>query len=93
MLWKIIKKEKEDLEKLINKKNSLTFSKYLTILTVALLSFNSVAQETSYVKGSEYVLKEVSVSGLKNFNEQTVITYTGLKEVKKSEFQEKKLVL
>ena len=83
MLWKIIKKEKEDLEKLINKKNSLTFSKYLTILTVALLSFNSVAQETSYVKGSEYVLKEVSVSGLKNFNEQTVITYTGLKEGQK----------
>lgn len=83
MLWKIIKKEKEDLEKLINKKNSLTFSKYLTILTVALLSLNSVAQETSYVKGSEYVLKEVSVSGLKNFNEQTVITYTGLKEGQK----------
>ena len=83
MLWKIIKKEKEDLEKLINKKNSLTFSKYLTILLVALLSFNSVAQETSYVKGNEYVLKEVSVSGLKNFNEQTVITYTGLKEGQK----------
>ena len=71
------------MEKLINKKNSLTFSKYLTILTVALLSFNSVAQETSYVKGNEYVLKEVSVSGLKNFNEQTVITYTGLKEGQK----------
>ena len=84
MLWKIIKKEKEDLEKLINKKNNtFAFSKYLTILLVALLSFNSVAQETSYVKGNEYVLKEVSVSGLKNFNEQTVITYTGLKEGQK----------
>ncbi|MDB4144652.1 BamA/TamA family outer membrane protein [Flavobacteriaceae bacterium] len=84
MLCMIIKKEKEDLEKLINK-TSKTFaiSKYLTILLVALLSFNSVAQETSYVKGNEYVLKEVSVSGLKNFNEQTVITYTGLKEGQK----------
>jgi outer membrane protein insertion porin family len=72
------------LEKLINKKNNtFAFSKYLTILLVALLSFNSVAQETSYVKGNEYVLKEVSVSGLKNFNEQTVITYTGLKEGQK----------
>jgi|TARA_B110000285_G_C15134083_1_gene625656 outer membrane protein insertion porin family len=72
------------LEKLINKKdNTFAFSKYLTILLVALLSFNSVAQETSYVKGNEYVLKEVSVSGLKNFNEQTVITYTGLKEGQK----------
>ena len=72
------------MEKLINKKdNTFAFSKYLTILLVALLSFNSVAQETSYVKGNEYVLKEVSVSGLKNFNEQTVITYTGLKEGQK----------
>ena len=72
------------MEKLINKKNNtFAFSKYLTILLVALLSFNSVAQETSYVKGNEYVLKEVSVSGLKNFNEQTVITYTGLKEGQK----------
>ena len=72
------------MEKLINKKNNtFAFSKYLTILLVALLSFNSIAQETSYVKGNEYVLKEVSVSGLKNFNEQTVITYTGLKEGQK----------
>lgn len=72
------------MEKLINKKNNtFAFSKYLTILIVALLSFNSVAQETSYVKGNEYVLKEVSVSGLKNFNEQTVITYTGLKKGQK----------
>ena len=72
------------MEKLINKKNNtFAFSKYLIILLVALLSFNSVAQETSYVKGNEYVLKEVSVSGLKNFNEQTVITYTGLKEGQK----------
>ena len=72
------------MEKLINKKNNtFAFSKYLTILLVALLSFNSVAQETSYVKGNEYILKEVSVSGLKNFNEQTVITYTGLKEGQK----------
>ena len=72
------------MEKLINKKdNTFAFSKYLTILLVALLSFNSVAQEISYVKGNEYVLKEVSVSGLKNFNEQTVITYTGLKEGQK----------
>ena len=72
------------MEKLINKKdNTFAFSKYLTILLVALLSFNSVAQETSYIKGNEYVLKEVSVSGLKNFNEQTVITYTGLNEGQK----------
>jgi len=77
----IIKKETEDLEKLINKKKSLEGSiNYLLILLVTLFSLNSLAQETSYIKGNEYILKDVSVSGLKNFNEQTVITYTGLKE-------------
>ena len=80
----IIKKEKEDLEKLINKKKHLVSkAKYLFTLLIVMLSFNSVAQETSYIKGNEYVLEEVSVSGLKNFNEQTVITYTGLKEGQK----------
>ncbi|MDG1031502.1 MAG: outer membrane protein assembly factor BamA [Flavobacteriaceae bacterium] len=57
--------------------------KYLLILFVFSISFNSLAQETSYIKGNEYILKDVSVSGLKNFNEQTVITYTGLKEGQK----------
>jgi len=80
----IIKKETEDLEKLINKKKSLEGSiNYLLILLVTLFSLNSLAQETSYIKGNEYILKDVSVSGLKNFNQQTVITYTGLKEGQK----------
>ncbi|MBT3524139.1 MAG: outer membrane protein assembly factor BamA [Flavobacteriaceae bacterium] len=79
-----MKKETEDLEKLINKKKSLAGSiNYLLILLVTLFSLNSLAQETSYIKGNEYILKDVSVSGLKNFNEQTVITYTGLKEGQK----------
>ncbi|MDC0506754.1 hypothetical protein OAN56_02395, partial [Flavobacteriaceae bacterium] len=72
------------MEKLINKKKSLEGSiNYLLILLVTLFSLNSLAQETSYIKGNEYILKDVSVSGLKNFNEQTVITYTGLKEGQK----------
>jgi len=80
----IIKKETEDLEKLINKKKSFAGSiNCFLILLVTLFSLNSLAQETSYIKGNEYILKDVSVSGLKNFNEQTVITYTGLKEGQK----------
>jgi outer membrane protein insertion porin family len=80
----IIKKEKEDLEKLISNKKSIASGiNYLLIFFTALFSFSSVAQETAYIKGNEYILKEVSVSGLKNFNEQTVITYTGLKEGQK----------
>ena len=38
------------------------------------------AQETSYVKGNEYIIEDITVSGLKSFNEQTVITYTGLRK-------------
>ena len=73
------------MEKLFNNKKNTVISniKYLLMLFVFSISFNSLAQETSYVKGNEYILKDVSVSGLKNFNEQTVITYTGLKEGQK----------
>ena len=73
------------MEKLFNNKKNTVISniKYLLILFVFSISFNSLAQETSYIKGNEYILKDVSVSGLKNFNEQTVITYTGLKEGQK----------
>lgn len=52
---------------------------------VGFLMFNSYvfSQENSYVKGNEYVIEEISVSGLKTFNEQTVITYTGLRKGEK----------
>ena len=73
------------MEKLFNNKKNTVISniKYSLILFVFSISFNSLAQETSYIKGNEYILKDVAVSGLKNFNEQTVITYTGLKEGQK----------
>jgi len=41
------------------------------------------SQQTDFVKGNEYILDEIKVTGLKNFNEQTVITYTGLKQGQK----------
>ena len=40
-------------------------------------------QENSYTKGNEYVIEEIIVSGLKTFNEQTVIAYTGLRKGQK----------
>ena len=36
------------------------------------------SQDSAYVKGKEYVINDIKVSGIKSFNEQTVITYTGL---------------
>jgi len=83
----IIKKEKEDLEKLVNRKNNmLDFLKkfrFLALLMFLFAGFNIHAQDTPYIKGDEYILKDITVNGLKNFNEQTVITYTGLKKGQK----------
>ena len=78
-----IKIEKEDLEKLVNKNKLRVFFnntlKNYTLLMFLILSYISKAQEIEFNKGNEYVIEEISVTGLKNFNEQTVITYTGLR--------------
>ena len=52
-------------------------------LFILLMSINTWSQQTDFVKGNEYILDEIKVTGLKNFNEQTVITYTGLKQGQK----------
>jgi len=58
------------LEKLIN-------LKYL-FLIILLTSHLVFGQDSAYVKGKEYVINDIVVTGIKSFNEQTVITYTGL---------------
>ena len=83
----VIKKGKEDLEKLKNKNKLKQFflkilKKHLIVL-ILMLSFSITAQEKSFTKGNEYILEEISVSGLKSFNEQTVVTYTGLRKGQK----------
>ncbi len=51
--------------------------KYLFLILI--LSLNSTfGQDEFYVKGKEYVINDLNVSGIKSFSEQTVITYTGL---------------
>jgi outer membrane protein insertion porin family len=37
-----------------------------------------LAQDDAYVKGKEYIINDIKVTGIKSFNEQTVVTYTGL---------------
>ena len=83
----VIKKEKEDLEKLANKNKlkkifSITISLHSLCLFL-MFSLSSYTQETSFTKGNEYTIEEITVSGLKSFNEQTVITYTGLRKGQK----------
>tara|TARA_B100001939_G_scaffold170950_1_gene147374 strand:+ start:1381 stop:3912 length:2532 start_codon:yes stop_codon:yes gene_type:complete len=58
------------LEKLIN-------LKYL-FLIILMTSHLVLGQDNAYVKGKEYVINDIKVTGIKSFNEQTVITYTGL---------------
>ena len=66
----IIKKEQEGLEKLNYK--------LLVGILLILNGFLSFSQEIDYQKGNFYTINEIKVSGLKSFNEQTVIAYTGL---------------
>jgi len=60
----------------------LKIKSYLRLFTL-LICINTWSQQTDFVKGNEYILDEIKVTGLKNFNEQTVITYTGLKQGQK----------
>ena len=55
--------------------------RYLGVFILLLLSFTNYlnAQETSFDKGKKYILGGIEVTGVKGYNEQTVITYTGLR--------------
>ena len=44
------------------------------------ISFSAFGQELTYDQGKEYILGGLSVTGLESYNEQTVKTYTGLRE-------------
>lgn len=73
----------------MNKLNSkLMFSKYIKqIITVLLITstFQIYSQEktASFDLGSEYILGDLTVSGKITFNEQTVVTFTGLEKGQK----------
>lgn len=68
------------MEKLANKLDKLTmFKNRIVILFILLLIGNTInAQEITLEKGKEYILSGVEVTGKVSFNEQTVITFTGL---------------
>ncbi len=69
-----IKKELEDLEKY--RINTIT-PLFFVILFLIVTTF-SFSQENEFKKGDFYTIDEIKVTGLKTFNEQTVVTYTGL---------------
>ena len=52
---------------------------FFLVLTF-LLNFQIAAQDISYEDGKTYILAGLEVTGLQSYNEQTVKTYTGLRE-------------
>ena len=69
-----IKKELEDLERF---KIKIITCLLFVILSIIGTTF-SYSQENEFTKGNFYTIDEIKVTGLKTFNEQTVVTYTGL---------------
>lgn len=71
------------MEKLANNstnttKRTITFG---SIITILFLFTNLIAfgQEASYEDGKKYILGGLEITGVKSYNEQTVITFTGLR--------------
>jgi len=72
------------LEKLANKLtrdiNKIIFSKLPTLLLFLLFTLHLQAQDNSYENGKRYILGGLTVVGVQSYNEQTVKTFTGLRE-------------
>jgi len=81
-LWTTLN-EKEDLEKRANNSHNKSYYSYFLIGFFLLLGYTSYAQTEGFVKGRTYVLDSIKVSGLKSFNAQTVISYSGLRKGQK----------
>jgi len=60
-------------------KKFISFALFTTILFLLFTSI-ATAQVSSYEAGKKYILGGLSVTGLESYNEQTVKTYTGLRE-------------
>ena len=71
-----IKKEREDLEKLVNNFRSTIYK----TITVLLLASGMIYSQDVYRKGGTYVIDTITVVGLENFSDRTVVTYSGLRE-------------
>ena len=76
-------KEKGDLEKRANNSIRINLAKKSIILFILTIGTFSFGQTESFVKGKTYELDSLTVSGIKTFNEQTVISYSGLRKGQK----------
>ena len=81
------------MERRANKSYNYFFLKIWLIGVAFFMGNPFYAQTSGFVKGKTYKLDSISVSGIKTFNEQTVISYSGLNVGEKLKSLEKKLVL
>ncbi len=51
-----------------------------TFICIVFGSLQHTTAQVDFVKGKKYVIEEIKVTGIKSFNEQTVISYTGLRK-------------
>jgi outer membrane protein insertion porin family len=80
-----IKKENEDLEKQVNKLNKISVQITPSRIFLIILFFGSIfqlqAQERlPFEQGKKYILADVNVNGKISYNQQTVVTFTGLEK-------------
>ncbi len=68
------------MEKLVIKSNKrfLQFNTSKLLLILIFIPLLTFGQTTDYVSGRNYTIDSISVQGLKTFNHQTLISYTGL---------------
>jgi len=77
------KNENVDLEKQVNNSPTNSFlNPFIAVCFFVGLLLNSVsiqAQEVKFTPGKLYTIDSIQVKGLKNFNEKTVVSYSGLR--------------
>ena len=81
-MW-ITLNEKEDLEKRANNSHRKLYYSYFLTGLFLLLGYFNYAQNQGFAKGRTYVVDSIKVTGLKSFNAQTVISYSGLRKGQK----------
>ena len=65
---------------LIPKRSYNSLRQLLLVMGLAVLCFvETTAQQKQLDAGTKYIIKSISVTGAQNFNESTVIAFTGLK--------------
>ena len=59
-------------------KIQLNYCRILFLIIFLNVNLICTAQTDSYIAGKEYIIDSISVKGLKSYNDQTVISYSGL---------------